>query len=211
MAQPSFPCRLFVIPARGVPVAIILRRGPSKWYHVIRWQMDTDTFELGAWLRGKIYEEKCDLSPDGNLMVYSCHGGAIRPGYTDSWTAVSRAPWLYALTLWPQGTTYGGGGRFLTNRELSLHSFNRPQKTHPDHPVRGLKIVDGDPLYHQSTAEVKDADWSGRDHAGCLIFCRHGKLFRRGRWGRDREIADFNGLRPDPQPAPDWAKKVLGR
>jgi len=42
-----------------------------------------------------------------------------------------------------------------------------------------------------------------------LIFCRHGKLFRRGQDARDLELADFSGLRPDPHPPPDWAKEPL--
>jgi hypothetical protein len=203
-------CRLFVIPARDAPVAIILRRGPSKWWHVIRWHMDTDTFEPGAWFHGRIYEERCDLSPDGQLMVYMCHGGAYRPDYSHAWTAVSRAPWLYALALWPWGTTYGGGGRFIDKRSLILHvGRGYDESTHPDHPARGLKIVEGGAEYHQSTAEADGSDWSGRDHKGLLIYSRSGKLFRRNSTGHDHEIADFNGLRPDPQPAPEWAREPL--
>jgi hypothetical protein len=195
--------------ASSAPAAIILRRGPSKWYHVVRWRTNSDTFELGAWFHGRIYEENCDLSPDGELMVYMCHGGAYRAEHTHAWTAVSRAPWLHALALWPWGTTYGGGGRFVDNRKLILHA-GMEVETHPDHPANGLKIIQGSADYHQSTGEVNDGDWSGRDHAGRLIFSRLGKLFRRDSAGHDQEIADFNGLRPDPQPAPDWAKKPLG-
>lgn len=135
-------CRLFVILAYDAPVAVILRRGPSRWYHVIRWHTDLDTFEPGAWLRGRIYEKRCDISPDGELFVYFCHGGAYREGYTDSWTAVSRAPWLYALALWPWGSTYGGGGRFVENRKLIRHS-RMPTSTHPDHPATGLDVGPG--------------------------------------------------------------------
>ena len=91
------PCRLFVISARDVPLAVILRRGPSKWYHLIRWHTEQDTFEQGAWFCGRIYEERCDLSPDGTLFVAMCHGGSCRPGYTYAWTAVSQSPWMYAL------------------------------------------------------------------------------------------------------------------
>ncbi len=203
----SVSARLFVIVARDAPVALILRRGPSKWYHLIRWRMDKDAFEPGAWFRGRIYEEKCDLSPDGTLMVTFCHGGRYRPGYTDSWTAVSRAPWLHALALWPWGTTYGGGGRFIDNRTLILRT-SVPVETHPDHPGNGLKIIQGIPECHQSNGLVEVADWSGRDQAGRLIFCRDGKLYRREQGG-DREIADFRGLSPDPRPAPDWAREPL--
>ena len=205
----SSPCRLHVVVARDAPCAIVLRRGPTRWYHVIRWHMNRDVFEPGAWFRGRIYEERCDLSPDGKLLVYFClrGSGAPHPGYTHAWTAVSRAPWLYALTLWPWGTTYGGGGRFTGNRELTLH-IEMPIDTHPDHPIHGLNVKYTGSQYNRSTEEVDDATWSGRDHANRLIFCRYGRLYRREH-GRDVEVADFNGLRPTPRPAPDWAMRPI--
>src|SRR5262249_44616225 len=64
------PCRLHVLLAREAPVAVILRRGPSAWYQVILWRTDRDTFEDGAWFKGRLYEERCDLSPDGELLLY---------------------------------------------------------------------------------------------------------------------------------------------
>jgi hypothetical protein len=84
MMQQKTPPRLFVIPAAKQrysqsAFAMILRRGPSAWYHLIRWNMREDTFEAGAWFRGRIYEDRCDLSPDGQLFLYFCHGGAYRP------------------------------------------------------------------------------------------------------------------------------------
>jgi hypothetical protein len=210
MALDKPPCRLFVIPARDAPFAIILRRGPSRWYHLIRWQIELDVFEPGAWFRGRIYEERCDLSPDGKLFVYICHVGAFRESYTSSWTAVSRAPWLHALALWPWNTTNGGGGRFLDHRRLVLHA-RMGKETHPEHPANGLEIVEGNADYHVSSHEVEDADWSGRDQQGHLIYCRCGKLFRRGKGRKalDDELADFNALRPLPQPAPNWARRSL--
>jgi hypothetical protein len=209
------PPRLFVIPsAKGLyskgSFAIILRRGPSDWYHLIRWQMQDDKFEEGAWFHGRIYEEKCDLSPDGQLFLYFCLGSSPHPGYTHAWTAISRAPWLHALALWPWGTTYGGGGRFFDNRKIFLH-VQMPVEIHPDHPGKGLEIIPGNAEYHRSTNEVEGADWSGRDHRDYLIYCREGKLFRRGKGknSQDQEIADFNNLQPNPQTAPDWAKCSL--
>jgi hypothetical protein len=66
----SVPPRLFVVLAREAPIGVILRRGPAAWYHVILWHTDTDHFERGAWFKGRIYEERCDLSPDGQLFLY---------------------------------------------------------------------------------------------------------------------------------------------
>ena len=141
-------------------------------------------------------------------LVYFCHGGRWRPAYTDSWTAVSRLPWLSALALWPSGTTYGGGGRFVDNRTLILRN-GKQARPHPDHVPRGLELVDGKADRHASAGEVDDADWSGFDHRRRLIFARAGKLYRRVA-GRDREILDLNGRAPEPVAAPAWATRPLG-
>lgn len=197
------PCRLFVIPARDADVAAIVRRGPSRWTQVLRWDLERDVVEDGAWFKGRIYAERCDLSPDGTLFLYFCHGGAQRPGYTDAWTAVSRLPWLHALALWPWGTTYGGGGRFLGPRTLALRVGGAPAP-HPDHPADGLEIVEADTPVHASTEEVEGADWTGRDRHGRLLACVEGKVYRDGRL-----VADLNARRPDPAPPPEWARRPL--
>jgi hypothetical protein len=203
--------RLFVITARDKPIAVILRRGPARWYHVIRWDMRDETFTHGAWVKGRIYEEKCDISPDGELFVYFIHQGSRgRTPFTQAWTAVSRVPWLSALAVWPQGMTYGGGGVFVGNLRLA----GPGGKTHPDFPVRGLELVDGSVDFkalteHRAPVEkIPDADWCGQDHEGHAIFSRGGQLFRRIR-GKDQMLADFSNLRPDPQPAPGWACRPL--
>jgi hypothetical protein len=206
------PCRLFVIPARTAPVAVILRRGPSRWSQVIAWDTHRDVFTEGAWLKGRIYEDRCDLSPDGALLLYFCHGGRSRPGYTDSWTAVSRLPWLHALALWPWGTTYGGGGRFVGDREVVLR-IAMPVATHPEHPADELRVTTlkrGESLdVHRSTG-MPDTDWSGVDHDGRVVFCRGGKVFRRSRDGSDMELADFAERKPAPAEAPEWARGGAG-
>ena len=199
--------RLFVIPARSAPVAVILRRGPSRWYHVIQWQTRRDAFSHGAWIKGHIYEDRCDLSPDGRLFVYSVlQGTRSDSSLTHAWTAISRSPWLHALTLWSQGTTYGGGGRFVDNRSIALRGVLDPP--HPDFPLRGLQLVDATTDHHCSTDDVPDADWCGHDHADRVVFTHGGRLFRRTKRG-DTLIADFTDLQPDPKPAPEWATRPL--
>ena len=65
---------------------------------MILWHTDTDEFEHGAWFKGRIYEERCDLSADGQLFLYfALQGSRWRTSYKGSWTAVSRPPWLQAL------------------------------------------------------------------------------------------------------------------
>ena len=192
--------------ARSAPVAVVLRRGPSAWVHLTLWHTDTDVFAPGAWVRGRIYEEKCDLSPDGQLFVYAAFkGNRFRTSYTDSWTAVSRPPWLHALVLWPMGTTYGGGGRFVGPRRLVLRGA---RKAHPKHPLQGIEVVSGDAEYQRSTEEVEGADWSGRDQRNRLVFTSNGRIFARTD-SRDVELADLTEQSPDSQPAPDWATRPL--
>lgn len=202
--------RVFVIVAAGADIAVVFRRGPSAWYHLLKWDTAHDTVDPGAWLRGRIYPEKCDVSPDGALLLYFVHQG--RKGgtsYTDSWTGVSRLPWLTALALWPSGTTYGGGGRFVGPRRLRLRS-GRLGAPHPDHPGDGLEVECGDAPLHASTGEVDGADWSGRDRRGGLIYAGDGKLWRRpAKRGRDRVVADLSGMVPNPVPSPVWASRPL--
>jgi hypothetical protein len=198
--------RLFVITARDEPTAIILRRGPSDWYHLIQWHTRRDAFVHGAWFKGRIYEERCDLSPDGRLFLYFVlKGSRADTEFTHAWTAISRPPWLAALVVWPHATTYGGGGRFIDNRTVVLRGGSG---THRDFPLQGITVTDGTAPLHASTNEVSSADWCGRDHRGALVFTRGAQLFRRMR-STDKLLADFTDLQPKPEPAPNWATRPL--
>lgn len=125
MPPPSSPssCRLYVILARDGRSAVVFRRGPSRHVAILRWWLSSDTVELGQWFHGRIYERRCDLSPDGELMVYFAakYGAPLA-----TWTAISRPPFLTALALWPNGSGWGGGGLFATNMRLGLN--HRPDR-----------------------------------------------------------------------------------
>src|SRR5689334_17277023 len=97
----TIPCRLFVYLARDAPIGVVLRRGPSDWVRLSRWRTDTDGFEHGQWMRARVYERRCDLSPDGSLFVAFVRGQPDEPAPNrDTWIAVSRPPWFAALALW---------------------------------------------------------------------------------------------------------------
>jgi hypothetical protein len=80
--------------------------------------MKDDTFEIGQWLKGRIYERRCDLSPEGDLLMY--FAASWRKPY-QSWSAVSRPPFLTALALWPKGNAWGGGGQFESRNRILLN------------------------------------------------------------------------------------------
>ena len=221
MSKKKIAPRLFIIFAKQAHEAVIFRRGPSSWFHIIRWDTKNDEFYPGAWTRGRSYPERCDLSLDGELLLYFVHQGRkLSTDYTDSWIAISRNPWLHALGLWPHGTTYGGGGRFTDNRSAILRFY--PVQPHPEHLGEGLNIsfLANDTSFarkadlapsHQSTKEIEGPEWTGRDQRGRLIYTIDGKVMCASNKTKEAiSLADFNDLVPNRQPAPIIATKPLG-
>src|SRR5215218_9709560 len=105
--------RLFGIPATRAPVVAVIRRGPSGWCHVGRWDTVALTYEAGSWMHGVLYPQRCDLSPDGRWLSYfvlksSAHWA---PGAT--YHAISRLPWLAALAAWGTDGTWTRGLAFV--------------------------------------------------------------------------------------------------
>lgn len=112
------PPRIFCIPALDAPIVPVLRRGPTAWYHVGRWDVERGTYEPGSWLRGTLYPQRCDLSPDGRWLAYL----ALKPGATwdvgGTFIAISRLPWLTALAAWQTCGTWTLGLRFERDPQL---------------------------------------------------------------------------------------------
>jgi len=203
------PPRLSVIFAAEAHEAVVFARGPSKWFHVIRWNTRHDKFEPGAWIRGRIYPERSDLSPDGRLLLYFVLQGRP-PGstYTSTWTGISRTPWLTALALWPEGSTWGGGGHFAGPRHVVLTTCGSGA-AHPDHLPTGLQVSFGSKVAATPLPVLEGSEWSGRDQRGRLIVATQGRLVWHRDNGEQTVLADFNDDTPNPQPAPDWARRPL--
>ena len=142
--QGPVPARVFFLLARQAPVGVIFRRGPSDWVEVIKWDTDRDTFEVGQWFRGRIYERRSDLTPDGSLLIYFANKINLRTladrEYTKAWTAISRPPYLTALALWPKGDCWHGGGLFETNSSVVLNHKQEVSRPHPKHLPSGLDV-----------------------------------------------------------------------
>ncbi len=120
MARLETPkCRLYVILARDAPRAVILRRGPSAHVMLALWHTDTDEIEEGQWLKGRIYERRADLSPDGTKLLY--FAAQYRRRAMPTWSAISTPPWLHALVLFPKGDAWGGGGLWESRRSVVLN------------------------------------------------------------------------------------------
>jgi hypothetical protein len=155
------PARLFMIFARKASMAVIFRRGPSKWVQLIKWHTKSDTFEEGQWFNGRIYERRSDLSPDGSLLIYFAQKISARSlkdrEYTYAWTAISRPPFLTALALWPKGDCWHGGGLFKNSRVVLLNHKPEVAAPHKKHkPHRRLSVIpnpqahgEDDPIFSQ--------------------------------------------------------------
>jgi hypothetical protein len=202
---------------------LIIRRGPSRVFHLIAWDTETDELEHGSWFRGRLYPLRCDLSFDGKWFVYFAFG-PTRELY--SWVAISRPPWLRAEVLWPQSGAYGGGGVFLGPQILWLpmspdarpragdrftpdwrmhvvQSQTPPGESEYEAPFyRRLKRDgwqrEGDPSEapRQGTGDGRDSGWSIRptSHHPALRMYDRGYSRRRGDVVYEYALDDFSAL-----------------
>lgn len=120
-ATTSFPARLHVLLARDCTSALVIRRGPSRHVATVAWDRATDRFSPGQWLHGRIYERRCDLSPDGRHLVYFAMSGQWDGPARGAWTAISNSPWLKARTLLAKGDCWHGGGLFTTGAHVWIN------------------------------------------------------------------------------------------
>jgi hypothetical protein len=114
---PTSP-RVFCIPARRAPIVAVLRRGPSAWSHLGRWDVARQVYEPGAWIRGNLYPQRCDLSPDGEWFTYLTLKGSARWKAGQTYVAISRLPWLAALAAWGTCGTWTRGIHFVEDRDV---------------------------------------------------------------------------------------------
>jgi hypothetical protein len=98
--------QLFGIPATDSPIVAVIGRGPTEWARVGRWDVDAMTYEPGTRMHARVYPQRCDLSPDGQYLCYF----TLNPGSDwaagDTYAAVSRLPWLFALAAWDEISTH---------------------------------------------------------------------------------------------------------
>jgi len=93
-----------------------------------------------------------DLTHDLRLVLK--RKPKVRTEYTYAWTAVSKAPYLTALALWPKGDCWHGGGLFKSNRVLWLNHKPLVAIPHRDHLPVALRVENNpsacgedDPIY----------------------------------------------------------------
>lgn len=112
------PARLHLLPAKSAPYTVVLRRKPTDWFHVLRWNTETDQIEHGAWFRGTLYPKRTDVSFDGRFLVFL----AMDPGAA-TFNRISHPPLLDPIVEVPADGTYRGGGYWGTQSLLRLNGW----------------------------------------------------------------------------------------
>ncbi|MBC7783514.1 MAG: hypothetical protein H7144_06715 [Burkholderiales bacterium] len=103
-----------------------MRRGPSSWTQLIRWDTENDRFDEGQWVHARVFPRRSDLSPDGSLLIYFASSYKSDP---PTWTAISRVPYWTAIQFWPKSDSWGGGGLFFSDKQFTryeIHSEDYP-------------------------------------------------------------------------------------
>jgi hypothetical protein len=125
-----------------------------------RWDLKNGRYEPGAWLSGRIFPRRSDLSPDGRLLCYFAHKPTATWEQGDAYVALSKLPWLTALHAfgtcgtWTRGYyfTEDGGRENLEDARLPIpyglrsipvvqfaNERRRGWEEAPDSPLRNPK------------------------------------------------------------------------
>lgn len=147
-AEPA--CRLFGLVARQARKVVVFRRGPSKRCCLILWDLVTDQFEIGQWIKTRVREQWSDVSPDAAYLIYVAddYGKDWSENWNNAYTAISIPPYFTALAFWPELFV----GRWLTNILLVCNGGSTPTYNRlPAHvAVRGMKAHEAELLGHPS-------------------------------------------------------------
>jgi hypothetical protein len=126
--------RLYVLVAAKADVALVLRRGPSDWWHLLHWDLAGLTVTPGAWFHGNLYARRCDISPDGRLFGYFALKIGGQSEWPDAYCAVSKVPWLEALVAWKTCGTWTGGCQFSQDGEFRICACVEEKPFHGSYP-----------------------------------------------------------------------------
>ena len=157
--------RLHLLRAHDAPVIVVIRRGPSKLFHVIKWNTEKDKLDCGSWFSGKLYPMRCDVSFDGKWMVYLAMGDN-----GETWNGCCALPFLKTYL---EGDNYGawnGGGFWRDAKTLMLNRW-LDERGHVPFKTESMEI--------------------GRDEDEGVLYAkmeRDGWKRNGNSWGTDEEI-----------------------
>ena len=166
--KPAVPARIHLLPARAEPCAVVIRRKPSRCFHVIRWDTRGDRLEHGSWFEGKLYAKRCDVSFDGRWMVYLAMGAS-----GETWNGICHPPFLRTVAEGENMGAWFGGGCWRDRKTLMLNQWQ---------PIKGSVPF---------AFENMKAEFGGEDLSVLYARWRRDGWQRRGdNYGTQRVIAN---------------------
>jgi hypothetical protein len=139
------------------PTAILIKRGPGKQIATIGWNRRNDSFSLGQWLRKLVDHRDCDLSPDGEHFLYYVNDQSwSRENHV--YRAISRAPWLKALTFWGSSPREFGPGTGLFFQTADGVTRLKALDRKPDWDALGIEVAGDFPSTRRWLAMAKDSN-----------------------------------------------------
>ena len=132
------PPRIYCIPATKAPIVAVFRPGPTNWSHVGRWDLSERRYEPGAWLAGRLFPRRSDLSPDGRFLCYFAHKPSATWEHGEAYVALSKLPWLTALHAFGTCGTWTRGYYFTEDKDCE----NREDTKLPiSYGLRSIPVV----------------------------------------------------------------------
>lgn len=198
------PPRIYCIPATKAPIVAVFRRGPTAWSHVGRWDLGERRYEPGAWLSGRIFPRRSDLSPDGRFLCYFAHKPSATWEHGEAYVALSKLPWLAALQAFRTCGTWTRGYYFTEDKDCE----NREDMKLPiPYGLRSISVVQFANERRRGWEEAPDSPlrdsrdtWDERRNAriqkrqpdGKRLLCVESLGRARGEFGVDQAV---DGLR----------------
>ena len=182
----------------------VFRRGPTDWSHIGRWDLGSGQYEPGAWLGGRIFPRRSDLSPDGRLLCCFAHKPSATWRHGEAYVAISKLPWLTALHAfatcgaWTRGYyfTEDGGCDDPKDAKLPLPYGLRPNQAvqFANERRRGWEEAPDSPIRDPEDAwdQRRNARMQKRQPEGKSVLCAESLGWAGGEFGVDQAV---DGLR----------------
>ena len=182
----------------------VFRRGPTSRSHVGRWDLEARRYEPGAWLAGRIFPRRSDLSPDGRFLCYFAHKPSATWEHGEAYMALSKLPWLTVLHAFGTCGTWTRGYYFT---EADDSESPEAAKLPVPYGLRSISVVQFANERHRGWEEAADSPprdprdaWDERRNSriqkrqpgGDRVLCVESLGWAGGEFGVDQAV---DGLR----------------
>lgn len=114
---------LFVIVSSNKNYAVIFRTTGRKLTLLVKWDLTSDLITHGQWIDGRIFNDACDISPNGKYLIYKINKKVTTKDKDFGVvTIISRLPNFTALGMWGNRNQYAGGGFFESDDIVHISS-----------------------------------------------------------------------------------------